>query len=239
MLTYRLVPQSVLFYFGVCCVLLSFALLAGCSSSSSSPMTDGLQSADLSDSNSTVFADQVASDISLRGSVSRLTALVKSGSLGALAELNQAYVSGILAEDRVGCVDQNSGAPVLEYYCGEDGVGERLNDFGYPAFALSVENSAECREALLNNADVASCTLTYSNSELAGEWYVKYSLSNVDGMDVETLTLSDGVIPEFIEFELGSLVCEIKLFDQTDIQYSNEPLCRVSLAQVLAILQTP
>jgi len=239
MLAYRLAPRSALVHFVVCCTLLSFTMLAGCSSSSSSPVTDGSQSADLTDSNSSVFADQVASDVSLVGSVLRLAALIKSGSLGALAELNQAYVAGILAEDRVGCVDQNNGVPVLEYYCGEDGVGERLTDFGYPAFALSVENNAECRNALLNNTELERCTLTYSNSEQAGEWYVKYSLSNVDGTDVETVTLSDGVIPEFIEFESGSLVCEIKFFSQDDIQYSDEPLCRISVAQVLAILQTP
>ena len=237
--TYRLVPQSVLIHFVVCCALISSALVAGCSSSSSSPMTDGSQSVDLTDSNSNVFADQMESDVSLSGSVLRLTTLIKSGSLAALAELNQAYVSGILAEDRVDCVDQNNGVPVLEYYCGEDGVGERLNDFGYPAFALSVENSAKCRDALLNNTGLDNCTLTHSNSEQAGSWYVKYSLSKVDGMDVETLTLSDGVIPEFVEFEAGGLVCEIKLFDQDNIQYSDEPSCRVSVTQVLAILQTP
>jgi len=235
--TCRLTPKSALLHFAVYCALLSFTLLAGCSSSSSSSLNDGTQSADLADSN--VFADQVASDISLGGSVFQLIELVKSGSLGALAELNQAYVSGILAEDRVGCIDQNGGVPVLEYYCGEDGVGERLSDFGYPAFALSVKNNTQCRDALLNNTDVESCTLSYSNSEQAGEWYVKYSLSDVDGMDVETLMLSDGVIPEFIAFDSGGLVCEINIFDQDYIQYSDEPSCRVSVAQVIAILQTP
>jgi len=188
---------------------------------------------------SDILADQVANDASLGGSVLQILQLVKSGSVEALSELNQAYFSGILAAERLDCIDENAGAPVLEYYCGEDGIGERLTDFGYSAFAISVADDNQCRDALLNNTDANACTLNYSDSEQAGEWFVKYSLSSDSAVAVEKLTLSEGVVPEFVEFESGSPICEITITAQDNIEYSDQTTCRVAVAQVLAILQTP
>lgn len=227
-----------------CALAFSAAVLAGCSSSSSDSTPDTITQTPTSQLSTDsievdTVADQIANDASLGGSVLQIQTLVKERSLTALAGLNQAFTAGTLTPTRLDCVDEDAGFPILEYFCGEDGVGDRLTDFGYPAFVLSVEDTTECRNSLVNNDPVAGCVLRFSDSEQAGEWFVKYSLNSVDGLAVETLTLADGVVPEFVEFDESSPVCEIDIIDSNDFEYSDEAVCRVSVAQVLSILQRP
>lgn len=217
--------------------------VAGCSSSATNDsaipdFNETSETSETSDSSSDAI-DQIANDASLSGSVLDVQETIINRSLLAISNLNRAYTSGTLAAERINCIDEDAGFPVLQYYCGEAGVGERLADFGFPAFALSVEDSQQCRNSIINNDTVANCNVTFSDSELAGEWFVTYSSADVEGVQEVSMRLSDGIVPEFVELEDNTSVCEIKISDQTDFDYSDESTCRVTVAQISAILLFP
>lgn len=222
--------------------VLIISMLSGCSSSSTVdfPAPSGSnQSNSLQAPGADILLDQEANSTSLDSSVLQIHDLIRSRTKDALAELNSSYSSGLLAPVRADCVDDAAGYPVLQYYCGEDGVGDRLDDFGYPVFALNVKDTGECRNSIVIDGTAAACELTFADSELDGGWYAKYARNFFEGVEIVSLTLSEGVVPAFVEFDDSSSICEAKFISGSVFQYNDESVCRVAVAQVLSILQRP
>lgn len=169
---------------------------------------------------------------SLTVTVNSLADILVAASKSVLENLNaQVAISGV-PEALSGCLS-TSDFPVTEYFCGSEGEGVRLSEFGYPLHEFRFAESDGCTAELLNSQGAASCVLEVAEAELEQDWYVRYrTISNSDGRGVTSVQVSKGFFPSINDPSFATDICIVTLLGEEVVSYNDVLFCDSVLRDV-------
>jgi len=208
---------------------LAFVVVA-CSSSSSTPVANDNTGQFNDDSN-------IGAQSSLSGSVASLSSVMVDKSKTVLENINSQISLLGVPESLADCLS-SADFPVLEYYCGSEGGGERLTEFGFPILEFGFADEEVCKSSLVNLQDASSCVVELAEAELDQNWYVRYRfLPEQDGSGVTTIQVSKGFISSINDPSFATDICVVTLLGSEIVSYNDVLYCDSILAEVAAIAE--
>ena len=163
-----------------------------------------------------------------------LLGLVKSKSNQAFLNLNNKFAEGTLSEDILECSQFEPGNVLSGFVCNEEVDSVLLDAHGFPLFLISTKNSDQCRSLTLGAFNEQDCEIDAFNFRTDSGFYGYYR-SNItsEGIERERLTITNDLIPPFVDPTLLPENCVFELHSDGRVLLSDFESCTTSIDQLL------
>lgn len=160
---------------------------------------------------------------------------ITTGTRRVVLALNQTYYQGTLPVEQLACINNSGVYPLTDYYCGDQAISEPLEAFGYPVRSLRVKNSTSCLDALVVAENVDVCEVEALEVGFPDDWTVSYRQREENERLVEQLTLTNGLVPFFVDPEFFTDHCRLVLIDGQLQDADDQAICDLTIDEVLTL----